>query len=403
VSALDFDLSVFDVFGLLAAGGGVVLVGEEDRREAARWVELAARWSVTVWNSVPALLDMALVAGEGVPGWGAALRVALVSGDWVGLDLPGRLRGQCPGARLVALGGATEAAIWSNAFEVEQVAGHWRSVPYGFPLRNQVFRVVDGRGRDCPDWVAGELWIGGLGVARGYRGDPEQTAARFVRDGQERWYRTGDLGRYWPDGTLEFLGRRDFQVKVGGHRIELGEIEAALGAHPAVAAAVAVVAGPSRRLAAVVVARPGRPPGPAELRESCAGQLPGYMIPERIVMAGELPLTGNGKIDRTAVAVLAGQDTVGHDGYAPPRGPAETTLARLWSALLGHPQISRHDNFFTLGGDSLLATRLVAAIRKEMHVPVSLRMLLEAPTLAELAPAVASAQAGPVLIEEGVL
>src|ERR1017187_813738 len=161
VSALDFDLSVFDVLGLLPAGGCVVLVGEQDRREAACWVELAARWSVTVWNSVPALLDMALVAGQARPGWGAALRVALVSGDWVGLDLRERLRGQCPGARLVALGGATEAAVWSNAFEVEQVAGHWRSVPYGFPLRNQMFRVVDGRGRDCPDWVAGELWIGG--------------------------------------------------------------------------------------------------------------------------------------------------------------------------------------------------------------------------------------------------
>jgi aryl carrier-like protein len=242
-------------------------------------------------------------------------------------------------------------------------------------------------------------------VARGYRGDPERTAGQFVRAGRARWYRTGDLGRYWPDGTLEFLGRRDFQVKVGGHRIELGEVEAALGAHPGVSAAVAVAVGqPSRRLSAVVIPGPGRlPPAERELREFCASQLPDYMVPERILIAGELPLTGNGKIDRTAVAALAAQDTPSRGGYHPPRGPAETTLAQLWSTLLGIGQVSRHDNFFTLGGDSLLATRLVAAIRRELHIPVSLRMLLEAPTIAELAPAVTPAQADASLVEEGVL
>src|SRR5207248_2288218 len=151
----------------------------------------------------------------------------------VGVDLPERLAA-VSGARLVALGGATEASIWSNAFELDRVPDGWRSVPYGFPLRNQRFRVVDARGRDCPDWVAGELWIGGIGVARGYRGDLVRTAERFVTVSGERWYRTGDLGRYRPDGTLEFLGRRDHQVKVGGHRIELGEIEAALTGCPGV-------------------------------------------------------------------------------------------------------------------------------------------------------------------------
>jgi amino acid adenylation domain-containing protein len=410
VSALDFDLSVFDLFGLLSSGGSVVLVTEEDRREAARWVELAAVSGVTVWNSVPALLDMALVAGQSRPGWGDRLRLVLVSGDWVGLDLPGRLAGQCGGARLVALGGATEASIWSNAFEVERVEPGWRSVPYGFPLRNQVFRVVDGRGRDCPDWVAGELWIGGLGVARGYRGDPERTAAQFVVADGVRWYRTGDLGRYWPDGTLEFLGRRDFQVKVGGHRIELGEVEAALASHPQVAAAVAVTVaagGRARRLTAVVVPAAGENPGEDRLREFCGHQLPAYMVPERVVVTGEFPLTANGKIDRAAVADLAGQVTrpAVPSAAEPPRGPVETTLARLWARLLNVPAISRGDNFFTLGGDSLLATQLVEEVRRQLPVAMTLRMLLGAPTVAELA-AVVRSQADALdsgLVEEGVI
>ncbi|MEV7028391.1 amino acid adenylation domain-containing protein, partial [Kitasatospora sp. NPDC093558] len=254
VSALDFDLSVYDIFGPLSAGGAAVLIEEEARRDARRWLELARRHEVTLWNTVPALLDMLLVVAEGGDGL-LPLRLVLVSGDWVGLDLPGRLAARRPGCRFVALGGATEAAIWSNAFEVAEVEPTWRSIPYGYPLRNQRYRVVDPHGRDCPNWVAGELWIGGAGVARGYRGAAEQTERQFVSLGSERWYRTGDLGRYWPDGMLEFLGRADRQVKIRGHRIELGEIEAALQDHAGVGRAVVTVAGEgaARRLVAAAV------------------------------------------------------------------------------------------------------------------------------------------------------
>ncbi|MFJ7243059.1 amino acid adenylation domain-containing protein [Kitasatospora sp. NPDC098652] len=275
VSALDFDLSVFDVFGPLSVGGSVVLVEEEARRDARRWLELVRRHGVTVWNTVPALLDMLLVVAEGdrPP---ASLRLALLSGDWVGLDLPGRLAALCPDCRFVALGGATEAAIWSNAFEVATVDPGWRSIPYGHPLRNQRYRVVDPLGRDCPDWTAGELWIGGAGVARGYRAAPELTGRRFVETAGERWYRTGDLGRHWPDGTLEFLGRADQQVKIRGHRIELGEVEAALREYPGVGHGLAAVAGEGagrRLVAAVVPAAPAGPAGPVDGTEPDAGLL----------------------------------------------------------------------------------------------------------------------------------
>ncbi len=260
VSALDFDLSVYDIFGPLSAGGAVVLIEEEARRDARRWLELVQQHGVTIWNTVPALLDMLLIVAEG--SWlPEQLRLVLVSGDWVGLDLPGRLTARHPGCRFIALGGATEAAIWSNAFEVDRVGPRWRSIPYGHPLRAQRFRVVDAHGRDCPDWVAGELWIGGAGVAQGYRGAPDLTERQFIEAADGRWYRTGDLGRYWPDGTLEFLGRADQQVKIRGHRIELGEIEAALRDCPGVARAVAAVAGEAgrRRLVAAVV--PALEPG----------------------------------------------------------------------------------------------------------------------------------------------
>ncbi|MGC5053380.1 amino acid adenylation domain-containing protein [Micromonospora sp. DT48] len=260
VSALDFDLSVWDIFGLLAVGGAAVLVPESGRRDAAEWLALCRRHGVTVWNTVPALLDMLLTAADDAD-LPATMRLALLSGDWIGLDLPGRLAGATDGrCRFISLGGATEAAIWSNSFEVVEVPADWRSIPYGVPLRNQKFRVVDSRGRDCPDWVPGELWIGGAGVAVGYRGDAELSALRFPLVDGERWYRTGDLGRYWPDGNLEFLGRLDQQVKINGFRVELGEIESCLTAYPEVAQAVAVVVTDGRReVVAAVVERSSTP------------------------------------------------------------------------------------------------------------------------------------------------
>ncbi|NTZ04363.1 non-ribosomal peptide synthetase [Burkholderia metallica] len=254
VSALDFDLSVYDLFGALGVGAELVLPTQDEARDAARWIELIAQHRVTLWNSAPALLEMALA----VPAASDAcrsVRAALLSGDWIALDLPARLRARCGDAcAFHALGGATEAGIWSNVQTVRDVPPHWRSIPYGRPLPGQAYRVVDGDGRDAPDYVPGELLIGGDSLARGYRNDPELTAQRFVQHASGRWYRTGDRGRYWPGGTLEFLGREDRQVKVRGHRIELGEIEAALAAHPQIDGACAsVVPGEAARIVAAFV------------------------------------------------------------------------------------------------------------------------------------------------------
>ena len=255
LSALHFDLSVYDIFGVLRAGGALVMVMENQRRDPHAWCELIQRHQVTLWNSVPALFDMLLTWCEGfADATPENLRAVMLSGDWIGLDLPARYRAFRPQGQFIAMGGATEASIWSNACEIHDVPAHWRSIPYGFPLTNQRYRVVDEQGRDCPDWVPGELWIGGIGVAEGYFNDPLRSEQQFLTLPDERWYRTGDLGCYWPDGTIEFLGRRDKQVKVGGYRIELGEIESALSQLAGVKQATVLAIGEKEKtLAAYVV------------------------------------------------------------------------------------------------------------------------------------------------------
>ncbi|AKA24237.1 non-ribosomal peptide synthetase [Pseudomonas chlororaphis] len=241
VSALDFDLSVFDLFGVLGRGARLVLLQPEETRDAARWAQLIAEHRVSLWNSAPALLEMALGIAASDCHY-QSLRAVLLSGDWIALDLAARVRRHAtPQCRVYGLGGATEAGIWSNLQPIDEVPRHWPSIPYGKPLAGQAYRVVDGHGRDVPDQVAGQLLIGGASLARGYRNDPCLTAQRFRCDERGRWYHTGDRGRFWSDGTLEFLGRIDQQVKLRGQRIELGEIEAALTAHPLIDSACAAV------------------------------------------------------------------------------------------------------------------------------------------------------------------
>ncbi|MFF8961079.1 amino acid adenylation domain-containing protein [Streptomyces sp. NPDC014894] len=244
VSSLSFDLSVYDVFGLLAAGGTVVMPSPAQAQDPAHWSELAERHGVTVWNSVPALMQAWVDAGGGdAAGPASTVRLVLLSGDWIPVALPDAVRARHSRAEVVSLGGATEASIWSVCYPVGEVPADWARIPYGKPLARQTLHVYDGELEPCPVWATGEIFIGGAGVARGYWGDPERTAERFVvhpRTG-ERLYRTGDLGRYLPGGDIEFLGREDLQVKVNGYRIELGEIASALLRQPGVADAVAGV------------------------------------------------------------------------------------------------------------------------------------------------------------------
>jgi amino acid adenylation domain-containing protein len=321
LSSLSFDLSVHDLFGTLAAGGALVIPEPSALREPARWAELCERNGVTVWNSVPALMKLFVehleLRGARLP---FAMRVVMLSGDWIPVSLPDRIRALDLGeVDLISLGGATEASIWSIFHRIGEVDPAWDSIPYGRPLANQTLHVLDGGFEERADHVPGDLYIGGAGLARGYWKDPDKTAAAFVEHPHtgERLYRTGDVGRWLPSGEIEFLGREDGQVKVNGYRIELGEVEAALEAHPDVAAAVACALGEARqdrRLVAHYVPAAGREQEPAALRAFLEERLPGYMVPSAIGRIDRVPLTANGKVDRKALPVPARRARRHRDG-----------------------------------------------------------------------------------------
>lgn len=226
VSALDFDLSVFDIFGMLSVGGAVAVLTEKTRREPFEWIKIINSAKVSVWNSVPALLEMLLVS-LGHDEKLESLQTVLVSGDRIKPSLYPLLKSHTDDCRFIALGGATEASIWSNFYEVNEISDEWNMIPYGKPLSNQQFRIITD-GKDAGDNVTGELWIGGAGLAKGYVSAPELTEKSFVYENGCRWYKTGDLGYYLPDGNIIFVGRKDNQVKINGFRIEPGEIESHL-------------------------------------------------------------------------------------------------------------------------------------------------------------------------------
>ncbi|WP_196223243.1 non-ribosomal peptide synthetase [Roseibium sp. RKSG952] len=265
VSDLNFDLSVFDLFGVMGGGGAVVLPEPGSRENPILWPRTAERHGVTIWNSVPQLAEMAMV--EAVQHSLPDLRLILLSGDWIPLSLPELIRKVAPNCEVFSLGGATEAAIWSIYYPVGPVDPAWPSIPYGRAMSNQKFHVLDRELRPCPVSVAGRLHISGDGLADGYLNDENRTSEKFITDPEtgERLYDTGDLGRYLPSGDIEFLGRDDFQVKISGHRIELGEIVAVLQTHPKIETALVSAVGEreNKRLVAHVI-RPRSTSGGAE-------------------------------------------------------------------------------------------------------------------------------------------
>jgi amino acid adenylation domain-containing protein len=396
VSSLSFDMSAYDLLGTLAGGGTVVLPRPDEILEPASWAGLLARHRVTVWHSVPAMLEMLVERLEKHPETASslALRLALLGGDWIPVTLPDRLRSLVPAVsagQVVSLGGATEVSMDSTIFEIGAVDPAWKSIPYGVPMANQLAYVVDPGGAPCPAGVAGELLLGGIGVGRGYFGRPDFTAERFVPDPfsevpGRRLYRTGDLTRWRTDGVLELLGRMDHQVKIRGFRIELGEIASALRQHPAVGEAVVLAREDrpgAKRLVAYLVPAAGVTVDPDAVRDFIRGRLPAYMVPSALVVMESLPLTPNRKLDRKALPV---PEEVGEvRERVAPRTPLEKVLARIWMDILGISDVGVLDSFFDLGGHSLAATRVVTQIQDVFPLEVPLRTLFEAPTLAELA------------------
>jgi len=388
LSSLSFDLSVYDIFGMLAAGGCVVMPGPQTTSTPGAWLRCLQDHDVTIWNTVPAMAEM-LADHCGAPETPTHLRHMLLSGDWIPVSLPDRLRKLCrPQGKIWSLGGATEASIWSVIFPIDAVDPRWVSIPYGHPLRNQTAHVLDEAFEPCPTHVPGQLYLGGAGLALGYWADAEKTAERFVRDPRSgaRLYRTGDIARYLPDADLELLGRDDFQIKLHGYRIELGEIESALLKHPGVKAAAVVVQGENsaRRLAAYVVSKEHAAPASEELLAFLSTLLPSYMVPQVVLALAELPLSANGKVDRRALASrhIPAMLTV----PVQPRSKSETLLRDLWQEVLDVSPIGVTDGFFALGGSSLLAVRLMARVASQFGQELPISVLLQGGgTIADLA------------------
>ncbi|MDI1463732.1 amino acid adenylation domain-containing protein [Catellatospora sp. KI3] len=392
LSSLSFDLSVYDVFGPLAVGGAVVMPDAGAHRDPAAWLDLVTDAQVTVWNSVPALMELFVEHMTVAEATAKSIRLVMMSGDWIPVSLPDRIRQVLGAPEIVSLGGATEASIWSILYPIGDVPPEWASIPYGRPMRNQTFHVLDDALRPRPTWVPGQLYIGGVGLALGYLHDGAKTSAAFITHPEtgQRLYRTGDLGRFLPSGDIEFLGREDFQVKVQGYRIELGEIEAAFTQHPGIRAAVVVAQGEPRgakRLVAFVVPQAGQSI-PEDTREFLTAKLPGYMVPGVYLELDALPLTANGKVDRRALVVPDDAADLDAPAYEAPRTPVEEAIAEIWAGLLGLPRVGVRDNFFLLGGDSLMAMRAVVHLRKALDIDVPIRVLFDSPTLEDTALAV---------------
>lgn len=390
-SSISFDLTVTSLYPPLLTGGRVELLPEEDGAQALL-AALRQTKDRTLVKITPAHLELLSAALRPVEAAGMT-RAFVIGGENLLAEKLRLWREFAPGTRLINEYGPTETVVGCCVYEVRPDDPASGPVPIGHPIANTELYVLDAEGKPVPDGTAGELYIGGAGVARGYWNRPELTAERFIDDpfsGREGalLYKTGDLARRRADGVFEYLGRVDDQVKIRGYRIELGEIEATLASHPAIGSCAVIARettpGEQQLIAYATVAH-GASANAPDLHQHLKQKLPEYMLPAHYVFLDALPLTPNGKVDRKALPAPTREDAPADDGYAAPRTETEVALARIWAGLLGIPRIGIHDDVFDLGAHSLLAMRAVTQIRQVFDVNLQLRNLFERPTPAGLA------------------
>ena len=417
VTSICFDLSVYDIFGALGAGASIRVATAAELRDPEGLVRRLLSGEITVWDSAPAALHRLVTlfpetaADDEEQRRRRRLRLVMLSGDWIPVSLPDHLRRTFhQGLAVRSLGGATEAAVWSNHYVVDKVAPSWTSIPYGQPIQNSFYHVLDHRLQPVPPGVSGDLYIGGTCLASGYLQREALTAERFIKDpfiteakargmarpGRGHLYKTGDLSRYYDDdaglaGQLEFLGRSDFQVKIRGFRVELGEVDAVVHKLDGVRDALSVPrvdASNQKVLVTYVVPRLATPAGVGltahDVKEHVARHLPDFMVPTHVVLLPDgLPVSVNGKVDRKALPDPL--HATAKKVLRSPQTATEQALLPIWQGVLGTTELSIDDSFFDRGGHSLLATMLVSRIKKNLAVNVPLSALFSANTIERLA------------------
>jgi amino acid adenylation domain-containing protein len=403
---ITFDAAGRELFATLLAGGTLIVAERGGHRDSRYLADTIRGERISILHCVPSLLQ--LLVEEPAFDESLALRAVMCGGEALAPQIVTRFQSRI-GAKLYNVYGPTETTIDSTLWPCEECNPH-SAVPIGRPIPNTQVYILDDLLRLLPIGVAGNLCIGGVGLARGYVGRPDLTGEKFIPDpfsGEPgaRLYKSGDLARYRPDGNIEFLGRCDYQVKIRGFRIELGEIEGTLGQHPAVREAIVqaqeVGSGEKRLVAYVVAGRESRPTA-SELRGFLKDKLPVHMVPAVFVLLDTFPLTANGKVNRHALPTPDSRRPEPDETFVACRTPTEELLAEIWAQVLGVERVGIYDDFFQLGGHSLLATQVVSRIREAFQVEMPLRRLFEAPTVAGLAESVdagrgAGLQAPPIV------
>ncbi|MGE5215803.1 MAG: non-ribosomal peptide synthetase, partial [Chloroflexota bacterium] len=380
-TSICFDLSVFELFAPLTVGGTVILA-----ENALALPTLPSALRVTLINTVPSAIAE-LLQSNGIP---LSIRTINLAGEPLSTALVHEIYDKTSAAKVYDLYGPSEDTTYST-YALRTSQG---PQTIGRPITNTQGYILDRRLNPVPAGVIGDLYLGGEGLARGYLNRPDLTAEKFIPDPfgkrEGRLYKTGDVARYLPNGNIQFLGRRDNQVKVRGFRIELGEIETILGQYPTVRQAVVVaseeVAGDKQLIAYIVTDREGSF-SIDELRSFMKNKLPSYMVPSTFVVLDSLPLTPNGKVDRKALPAPTSSRPDLTEPFVAPRTREEELIANIWAEVLNIKTIGIHDNFFDLGGHSLLAMRVISHVRKTFAMDIAVRTLFEAPTVAGFAAA----------------